>query len=93
MALIQTFTVTVAATGTPQQLPSVPLVGQYIPSTLATPAGNTASINISISTTGAGAAATSFVMKAGTQVPVAVTNTNQLFIQGTAGDQISFIGA
>jgi hypothetical protein len=81
------FQVTIAASATPQQLPANALVNG---GTLAAKAGNTASIELSPNP--AVTSSTGFVLAAGQQVPFTGSNTNQLWITGTAGDVLSFLG-
>ena len=81
------FQVSIASSATPQQLPSWALVNG---GTLAAKTGNTAAI--SISPNPAVIATTGFLLGAGLQVPFSGQNTNQLWITGTSGDVLSFLG-
>jgi hypothetical protein len=77
------FTTTIVATGVAQQLPSNPLQ-----------IGGTLQVSgeaVTIGTTAANAA-TGFPLAVGGVVSFSGSNTNQLFVSGTAGGTISFLG-
>jgi hypothetical protein len=81
------FQVAIASTGVPQQLPANALQNG---GTLAAKTGNTAAV--SISPNPAVTATTGFLLGAGQQAPFTGSNTNQLWVVGTAADVISFLG-
>lgn len=91
MSLPVAFQATVAATGTAQQLPNHPINGQGLV-TLAAKAGNSASIEVGLSS--AVTSSTGFIIAAGTsvQINLANGNTNQLWIVGTQNDVLSVMG-
>jgi hypothetical protein len=77
------FTTTIVATGVAQQLPSNPL---QIGGTL-----QSAGSAVTIGTTAANAA-TGYPLAVDGVVSFSGSNTNQLFVSGTAGGTISFLG-
>lgn len=80
-------TLQVAMTGTAQQLPSNPIQGGSC--NIAAAVGNTADITISTTATNG---ASGFLLSKGTTVPLpGLTNTNALFVNGTAADKFSLI--
>lgn len=88
MAGILTFQATIAATGTAQQIPSQ--LNQGKPLTLSAPSGNTADIVISTSAT----TTNGFILPKGTSVSISgLTNTNSLWVSGTAADKVSGMSA
>ena len=90
MAIPVAFQATIAATGTAQELPSNAL--QFGSGTLLAKSGNTAVIAIGNSS--AVTSSNGALLPAGSQIPVVgLLNTNALWINGTSGDVISFIGA
>ena len=81
------FQVTIAATGTAQQLPANALQNG---GTLAAKTGNTAAIAVGVLSTTS--ETNGFLLQAGLQVPFSGNNTNQLWVEGTSGDVVSFLG-
>lgn len=85
------FQVSITTTGTPQQLPNNPLQNG---GTFTTKAGNTASIglNPSSSASSSNSYELASTATAGSSVPFTGNNTNQLYIVGTEGDVLYFLG-
>jgi len=81
------FQISIASSATPQQLPSWALVNG---GTLAAKTGNTAAIAISPNPAVSGS--NGFLLGAGQQAPFTGSNTNQLWVEGTSGDVLSFLG-
>ena len=79
---------TITVTGTSQNLPNNPVVNGVV---IAAKSGNTASIEIGNSS--AVTTTTGFILAAGTSVTVPCSNTNQLWLVGTANDVYSVLGA
>jgi hypothetical protein len=78
------FTTTIVATGVAQQLPNNPLqIGGMFQST-----GG----EVTLGTTSTVTAATGYTLAAGNTVPFHGSNTNQLWVVGTAAGTISFLG-
>lgn len=82
----------IAATGTAVQLSSNPLVNGVV---VSANTSNTASIIVGLSgvtniTNGSG---NGYVLAPGASIGIAVANTNSLWINGTSGDVVSFVGS
>jgi hypothetical protein len=78
------FTTTIVATGVAQQLPNNPLQNG---GTFQSTAGA-----VTLGTTSAVTAATGYTLAANVPVTFTGSNTNQLFVTGTAAGTISFLG-
>jgi len=81
------FQLSITSTGVPQQLPPNILQDG---GTFAAKTGNTAAI--AMSPNSAVSSTTGFLLGAGQQVSFRGYKTNQLWIVGTAGDVLSFLG-
>ncbi len=91
MSLPIAFQTAIASTGTAQQLPANSVNGEGLV-TLTSKSGNTANIVVGVSS--AVTASTGYILVAGASVQLNLKNgnTNQLWVVGTAADEISVLG-
>jgi hypothetical protein len=94
MSQLVTFQGKIAATGTAQELPANALQNNTL--TIAAKSGNTAAIviiNSSTASTATDGTGAGYILAAGTSVSIDITNTNALWVAGTANDVYSGIGS